>query len=319
MYNEEIIAQCAQPMPNPYFVSDDFLDAFENQCNQVSRDWDSRFILEYIFASEPRLLKLKSPVYVFGDFHGNIADLIAFSKILWPLGMHLTPGSFLFLGDYVDRGQYSIEVLSYLFAQKIMLPDKVFMLRGNHELRSVNGWEAHFGNRCFLGQLKSRYGSNIGKDLWQKANAVFDCLPFAATIDDVIFCVHGGIPRPLSETESALESINKIPCPFAVQVLAIDERSKQIKQLSSDLLWSDPAQHEQEEHLDNTGFGEGERGPGAICYGDKAIQHFLDTTGMSHIVRAHEPTQKGINISKGGRVITIFSTSRVEEKRGSEM
>ena len=95
-------------------------------------------LIEYIFGSEPRLLKLKSPVYVFGDFHGNMADLIACSKLLWPLGMHLTPGSFLFLGDYVDRGQYSIEVLSYLFAQKIMLPDKVFMLRGNHELRAVN-------------------------------------------------------------------------------------------------------------------------------------------------------------------------------------
>ena len=86
-------------------------------------------------------------MYVFGDFHGNMADLIAFSKILWPLGMHLTPGSFLFLGDYVDRGQYSIEVLSYLFAQKIMLPNKVFMLRGNHELRAVN---ISFRSQCAL-------------------------------------------------------------------------------------------------------------------------------------------------------------------------
>ena len=143
------------------------------------------------------------------------------------------------------------------------------------------------------------------------ANAVFDCLPFAATIDDVIFCVHGGIPRPLSPNETALESINNIPCPTAVRVNVVDERSKQIKQLSNDLLWSDPAQREQENRLDQTGFGEGERGPGAICYGEKAIQNFLDENDMSHIVRAHEPTQKGINISKGGRVITIFSTSRV--------
>ena len=150
------------------------------------------------------------------------------------------------------------------------------------------------------------------------ANSVFDYLPFAATIDDVIFCVHGGIPRPLSAEETALESINKIPCPTAVRVTTTDARSKQIKQLSSDLLWSDPAQHEQEKRLDQTGFGEGERGPGAICYGDKAIQNFLDTNGMSHIVRAHEPTQKGINISKGGRVVTIFSTSQVPMDVNSE-
>ena len=181
-----------------------------------------------------------------------------------------------------------------------------------------HGWESYYGDRCFLGQLKKKYGEETGIRLWKVANSVFDCLPFAATIDDVIFCVHGGIPRPLSPDESALDSINMIPCPTAVRVTTADERSKQIKQLSNDLLWSDPAQHEQEKNLDNSGFGEGERGPGAICYGDKAIQNFLDTTGMTHIVRAHEPTQKGINISKGGKVITIFSTSRVRSERESD-
>ena len=137
-YNEDIINLCAQPHPNPFFQSNSFLEIFEHQCQQMSGPIHRNSPVECILASEPRLLKLKSPIYVFGDFHGNIQDLLAFSRILWPLGMHLTPGSFLFLGDYVDRGAYSIEVLTYLFAQKIMLPDKVFLLRGNHELRAVN-------------------------------------------------------------------------------------------------------------------------------------------------------------------------------------
>lgn len=91
-----------------------------------------------ILSAEPRLLQLKSPAYVFGDFHGNLADLLAFARTLWPLGIHLTPGTFLFLGDYVDGGPFGLELLSYLFSEKIMFHDKVFLLRGNHEIRSVN-------------------------------------------------------------------------------------------------------------------------------------------------------------------------------------
>ncbi|KAK8789799.1 hypothetical protein WA158_006579 [Blastocystis sp. Blastoise] len=286
---EELIEKCkSQPVPIPYFQTEEFAEVFINQCAQI-----------------------QSPVYVFGDFHGNLPDLLAFARILWPLGMHLAPGSFLFLGDYVDRGQYSLEVLSYLFAQKIMLSDKVFLLRGNHELRAVNGWESFYGMRCFLGQCKARFGVTLGRKVWNAANAVFDCLPFAATIDEAIFCVHGGIPRPLANEEAAhINSINTIPVPAAIRPSDNPSETKELKQLANDLLWADPAQAQQEKHLDKTGFGEGERGPGAICFGNKAVTDFLSKNGLSYVLRAHEPTQKGINISKGGKVITIFSTSR---------
>ena len=154
-----------------------------------------------LLETEPRVVYIQSPAYVFGDIHGNLEDLHFFSDNLWRLGLSLTAGNFLFLGDYVDRGKQCLECLAYLFALKIQNPYKLFLLRGNHETRDVNGWEEHYGDRSFIYQCRIRFGDDIGYRIWEICNQAFDRLPLAAMIDQDIFCVHGGIPRPIDHCD----------------------------------------------------------------------------------------------------------------------
>lgn len=146
----------------------DYLNSHEFATDLFKLCHKTRYILE----KEPRVLFIQSPCYVFGDIHGNLEDLHFFSDNIWRLGMSLTAGNFLFLGDYVDRGTNCLECVAYLLAQKLLLPQKVFLLRGNHEVRDVNGWEEHYGERSFLHQCRSRFGDDLGYRLWEICNQV---------------------------------------------------------------------------------------------------------------------------------------------------
>jgi hypothetical protein len=184
-----------------YLQSPDFASDVVALCEEV----------RVIFEAEDRCIDLPSPCYVFGDIHGNLEDLHFFADNVWKLGMDLTAGHFLFLGDYVDRGLNCLECIAYLFGLKLLYPKKMFMLRGNHETRDVNGWEDHYGDRSFLYQCKDRFGVELGELVWEEVNAAFDRLPLAAVIDRDIFCIHGGIPRIIEGTKNELEAIESVP------------------------------------------------------------------------------------------------------------
>eukprot|EP00934_Nitzschia_sp_Nitz4_P007655 Nitzschia sp. Nitz4//scaffold25_size161228//59041//60786//NITZ4_002424-RA/size161228-processed-gene-0.159-mRNA-1//1//CDS//3329544568//7645//frame0 len=291
-----------------YLNSEQFAKDLFKLCQKV------RHVLE----REPRVIYLQSPAYIFGDIHGNLEDLHFFSDNIWRLGMSLTAGNFLFLGDYVDRGMSCLEVTAYLLAMKLQLPHKVYLLRGNHETRDVNGWEEHYGERSFIYQCRARFGDDIGYRIWEACNQVFDRLPLCAVVDQDIFCVHGGIPRPVSKHTTRIQDVLNVPKVAGINP-PYEHEDDAYQQVASDCIWSDPASEEQEMHSvdPETGYGESLRGGGAICFGNKAVTDFLQQQGFSYIMRAHEAHAEGVAVSKGARVFTVFSTSK-DHNQGSQ-
>ena len=174
------------------------------------------YTARWILLSQPMLLELEVPVILCGDIHGQYIDLLhIFDLVGYP-----SEQNFLFLGDYVDRGKQSIEVITLLLCYKIKYPNGMFLLRGNHESCPQN---RIYG---FYDECKRRYSVK----LWKNYSSCFNCLPIAAIIGDKILCMHGGLSPDLHQ----LNDINLISRPTEVHEEGI----------MSDLLWSDPGHHD---------------------------------------------------------------------------
>jgi diadenosine tetraphosphatase ApaH/serine/threonine PP2A family protein phosphatase len=171
-------------------------------------------LLEECFLLEENIVSIRSPVVICGDVHGQYED----AKLIFTPGVGGDPREhrFLFMGDYVDRGHYSLNTFLLLAIYKLQYRDTFFMLRGNHETRQVT---QQYG---FMTEILSGYGHS---GLWLKCMRVFDLLPIAAIIDTDVFSVHGGLSPELVLSEALL----------------VKNRQKEIgeKGMIADLTWSD--------------------------------------------------------------------------------
>uniref|UniRef100_A0A6G1SLJ5 Serine/threonine-protein phosphatase n=2 Tax=Aceria tosichella TaxID=561515 RepID=A0A6G1SLJ5_9ACAR len=178
--------------------------------------------VEEVFMNEARILSISSPCTVLGDIHGNLLDLRTYERSLWPKAPSCLTSNYLFLGDYVDRGEHSVECVLYLFAMKLIAPNRFYLLRGNHEIASIQR-QYTFGSEC-----ETKFGS-AGKQLFRSFNKVFNVMPIAAIIDEQIFCAHGGIPRSATDISQLAQDI---PTP-------LDNPEVQ-SPAAWEILWNDP-------------------------------------------------------------------------------
>lgn len=180
------------------------------------------------------------------------------------------------LGDYVDRGLFSVETISLLVCLKLRYPSRVHLIRGNHESRGVT---QSYG---FYTECARKYGN---ANVWHYFTDMFDFLTLSVVINDQIFCVHGGL-------SPSIHSIDQIK---------IIDRFREIPHEGpmADLVWSDP-------DIEHDEFSLSPRGAG-YTFGAQVVRKFLEVNNMSHILRAHQLCQEGYQVLYDDRLSTVWS------------
>ncbi|KAK8890764.1 serine/threonine protein phosphatase Pzh1 [Tritrichomonas musculus] len=238
-----------------------------------------------ILHSEPSLLELHAPITLVGDIHGQLHDLL---RIFDKCG-HPPTTRYLFLGDYVDRGFRSVETIILLFCYKILYPNQIYLIRGNHETSLVN-------RRCgFRSEIRQNY-SQKGNTLWDDFNGAFEMLSIAALIDNKIFCVHGGISPHLTD----FQEIRDIEKPLDNESMFYGEQSDIIM----DFLWA-----EANSKIEDWKFG---RNREKVAFGLRPLEYFIQKFNLKMVCRGHEVAEEGTEFPffPNKSFFTIFSAPK---------
>lgn len=224
-----------------------------------------------ILIEESNVQRIDSPVTICGDIHGQFYDL----QELFKVGGDVPSRNYLFLGDFVDRGHYSCETFLLLLALKVRYPDRITLIRGNHESRGIT---QVYG---FYEESLRKFGS---LNVWRYCTEIFDYLSLSALIDEAVFCVHGGLSPSITTLD---------------QIRAIDRKQEVPHEgAMCDLLWSDPEEI--------NGWGLSPRGAGFLFGGD-IVSKFNETNNIQLIARAHQLVMEGYKMMFNDSICTVWS------------
>ena len=247
------------------------------------------------YAKEPTLMRIRLPaasgstavheprVTVCGDTHGQFYDVLNIFELN---GMPSKDNPYLFNGDFVDRGSFSVEVILTFLLWKMHDPTCIYLTRGNHETKNMN---KIYG---FEGEVKHKYDDKI----FQLFLEVFSWLPLAAVIEDQVFVTHGGIPVDESVVLEDISNTKRGMEPPESGIM-------------SDLLWSDPQPF--------PGKSPSKRGVG-FAFGPDIAKAFLERNHLKVLIRSHEVKEEGYLVEHEGKTITVFSAPNYCDSMGNK-
>eukprot|EP00917_Polyrhabdina_sp_WS-2016_P002589 GHVP01005593.1.p1 GENE.GHVP01005593.1~~GHVP01005593.1.p1 ORF type:complete len:787 (+),score=187.09 GHVP01005593.1:558-2918(+) len=277
-----------------------------------------------LLAAEDSLVQLRTPAKVFGALHGDLKNLLTFFELYgWPDPSQgdICSFNYVFLGNYVDLGKCSCEVVILLLAFKVLSPGRVFLLRGNHEDRRINAASG------FRSEVLRKFGSPGAQNpkysphsIWNCFNDVFEYFPIAAILDKDVICVHGAvggkiqsvsdlsrIKKPIKIHPVPLEFQKGLPCDEAQENNIPSEQNQSKLSLTQqqlmECLWANPS------------LDESVTTPNQVSCKDMVA--FAERNKLRLLVRGHQCVLKGF-YHYNEKIVNVFTAADLQEIHGND-